>query len=265
MRCIFLVDRKRLPSRNAFWLRLPFALFFLGMVPVAAEPVRLMAAASLADALGALRPRMEDIAGGPVRLNLGASSVLARQIREGAPADLFVSADEAKMDDLARAGLIETASRRTLLSNTLAIVVAAEGGAAVAHPRDLAGPAVRRLALAETGTVPAGIYAREYLTRLGIWEAVRGKVVPTENVRAALAAVEAGNAQAGIVYRTDALASRRVRVAFAVPREDGPRILYPAAVLRGSREPEAARRLLAYLAGPEAAAVFAKYGFLPPP
>lgn len=225
----------------------------------------IFAAASLAEALAEVAARHELAGGARVRVNLGGSSVLARQIREGAPADLFVSADEAKMDDLAAAGLIESGSRRVLLANALVIVVSAETGAAVAHPRDLARPAVRRLALAEPTTVPAGIYARQYLERLGLWEVVRGKVVPTENVRAALAAVEAGNAQAGIVYATDARISRRVRVAFAVPPADGPRILYPAAVVRGARNRAAALRLLDYLAGAEAAETFAKYGFLPPP
>jgi molybdate transport system substrate-binding protein len=230
-----------------------------------AEEVRVFAAASLADAIGEIARDDERSGGVRIRANFGGSSVLARQIREGASADLFVSADEAKMDELAAAGLIETGSRRLLLSNALVIVVPADGGATIAHPRDLAGPAVRRLALAEPATVPAGIYARQYLESLGLWEAVRRKVVPTESVRAALSAVEAGNAQAGIVYRTDALVSRGVRVAFSVPPGEGPRITYPAALLRRSRHPEAARRLLGYLAGPEAAAVFAKYGFLPPP
>jgi molybdate transport system substrate-binding protein len=227
--------------------------------------VTVFAAASLAEALAELASRHEKAGGGRVRVNLGGSSVLARQIREGAPADLFVSADEAKMDELAASALIEPGSRRVLLSNALVVVVSVEGGADIAHPRDLVRPAVRRLALAEPTTVPAGIYARQYLESLGLWEALRRKVVPTENVRAALAAVEAGNAQAGIVYATDARVSRRVRVAFAVPVGEGPRIVYPGAVVRGARNPEAAQRLLAYLASPEAAAVFAKYGFLPPP
>jgi molybdate transport system substrate-binding protein len=247
------------------WSIVGVALLWLAVGGLRAGEVTIFAAASLADALEELARRYEPSSGDRVRMSFGGSNVLARQIREGAPADLFVSADEAKMDELAASALIEPGSRRVLLSNALVVVVSVEGGADIAHPRDLVRPAVRRLALAEPTTVPAGIYARQYLESLGLWEALRRKVVPTESVRAALAAVEAGNAQAGIVYATDARVSRRVRVAFAVPVGEGPRIVYPGAVVRGARNREAAQRLLAYLASPEAAAVFARYGFLPPP
>src|SRR5262249_55867345 len=142
--------------------------------------------------------------------NFGASSFLARQIREGAPADIFFSADEAKMDDLERDGLVLKETRRSLLSNSLVIVVAAENAAAVSCPRDLATDKVKRLVLAEPKTVPAGIYAKEYLEGQRLWSAVEPKVIPTENVRAALAAVEAGNVEAGIVYKTDAAISKKV-------------------------------------------------------
>src|SRR5205814_1995465 len=108
------------------------------------------------------------------------------QIKQGAPADVFFSADEAKMDDLAKSDLIETASRRSLLLNSLVIVVSAEANIAVSAPADLAKPGIRRIALAETQTVPAGIYAREFLQKAGLWEKVSHKVVPTENVRACL-------------------------------------------------------------------------------
>lgn len=230
-----------------------------------AAELNVFAAASLSDALREIASTYEARTGDKLRFNLGASNTLARQIKEGAPADVFFSADEARMDDLAAAGLIVEATRRTLLGNTLVIVVHAEGGVAVAAPADLAGAAVRRLALAETHTVPAGIYARAYLSKLGLWEKVRGKVIPLENVRAALAAVEAGNADAGIVYQTDAQISRKVRIAFAVPAADGPRIAYPVAVVRDSRRPDAARRFTEHLASAEARAVFVKYGFLAAP
>ncbi len=230
---------------------------------VNAAELNVFAAASLSDALKELTPAYEAMSGDRLRFNLAGSNALARQIKEGAPADVFFSADEAKMDDLARAGLLAADTRRTLLSNTLAIVVHADGGAAVTAPADLATPAVRRLALAETQTVPAGIYAREYLLKSGLWAQVAAKVVALENVRATLAAVEAGNADAGIVYRTDALISKKVRVAFEVPAAEGPVIAYPLAVLRNSRSPEAARRFAGFLASAEARAVFLKYGFLP--
>jgi molybdate transport system substrate-binding protein len=231
----------------------------------AAGPVpelNVAAAASLTDALQEIKAAYERSGGDTILLNLGASSTLARQIGEGAPADLFLAADEEKMDELARRGLVLPGSRRSVLSNTLVVVVPRDSRLAIASPADLAGPAVHALALAEPRTVPAGIYAREYLERLKLWDRLAGRVVPTENVRAALSAVEGGNADAGIVYRTDAGISRRVRIAWEVPPGGGPRISYPFAILAGTRRPEAARRFLAYLESPPALAVFQKYGFL---
>lgn len=240
---------------------LPF--FAMLALPLRAAELNVFAAASLSDALRALAPVYEAKSGDRLRFNLGASSTHARQIKEGAPADVFFSADEAKMDDLAQAGLIAPGTRRTLLSNTLVIVVHAEGGASVAKPADLATNTVRRLALAEPHTVPAGIYAREYLTSANLWAKVSTKIVALENVRATLAAVEAGNADAGIVYKTDALISKKVKIAFEVPAAEGPAIAYPLAVLNDSKAPDAARRFADFLASVEARAVFVKYGFLP--
>jgi molybdate transport system substrate-binding protein len=198
-----------------------------------------------------------------VALNFGASNQLARQVEEGAPVDLFLSADEASVDRLERKGLLAAGSRRSILSNTLVVVVEKESPLKVDAPLALASPSVRSLALAEPGSVPAGIYAREYLQALGIWESVRPKVIPTENVRAALAAVESGNADAAIVYRTDAGISRKIRVAYEVPAESGPPISYGAAIVRDTRQAGAARRFLAYLESPAAGAVFRRYGFRP--
>ena len=121
------------------------------------------------------------------------------------------------------------------------------------------------MAIAEPATVPAGIYARAYLRNIGLWEKIAAKVVPTENVRAALAVVESGDVDAGIVYRTDALSSTKVRIAFEVPRADGPRISYPVALVKGGGDPEAARRFLALLVSPAGKSVFAKYGFITEP
>ena len=216
------------------------------------------AAASLSDVLRELGAAYEKTSGDRIVLNFGASSILARQIEAGAPADLFVSADELRMDQLARRGLIVPATRRNLVANTLAIVVPFNARP-FRSPRELLG--VKRLALAQPESVPAGIYAKAWLTKKGLWTALAPRVIPTENVRAALAAVEAGNVDAAIVYRTDALISPRVRVAWHVPRADGPRIVYPAAVLRDAARPAHARRFLDFLASPRAARVFAKHGF----
>lgn len=242
--------------------------FLIGTVwcaRLAAGEVTVFAAASLSDALRELATAYEKSSGDTLRLNLGASSLLARQIKEGARADLFFSADEAKMDELAKAGLIDPSTRRSLLSNTLVIVVAADDPRQLTSALDLATATVRRLAVAEPSTVPAGIYAREYLQHQKLWETVRAKVVPTENVRAVLAAVESGNVDAGIVYKTDALISRRVRTTFEVPRGDGPRISYPVAMITGGPNPPGAARFLAMLMSPGGKSVFAKYGFITEP
>ncbi len=230
-----------------------------------AAEISVFAAASLSEALKELAAEHQKATGDTVRLNLAASSQLARQIKEGAPADLFFSADEAKMNDLAKAGLIDTASRRSLLGNSLVVVVPLDSTLAVTSASDLAGPAVKHLALAETATVPAGIYAKEYLQKTKAWDAISARVVATENVRAALAAVESGNADAGIVYKTDALISKKVKVAYEVSGPDAPHISYPVAVVKGGKNPAGAAAFLARLTSAEGRVVFAKFGFSPSP
>ncbi len=229
-----------------------------------AAEVSVFAAASLSDALKELAAQHQKATGDTVSLNLAASSTLARQIKEGAPADLFFSADEAKMDDLAKAGLIEPATRQSLLGNTLVIVVPTDSSLALKSAKDLAVPEVKHLALAEPQTVPAGIYAKEYLQKAGLWDSVSGKVVAMENVRAALAAVESGNAEAGIVYKTDALISKKVKVAHEISATEGPRISYPVALVKGGKNSAGAAKFLTLLTSAEGKAVFAKYGFLVP-
>jgi molybdate transport system substrate-binding protein len=238
------------------------AALLLAAGRLTAAEVQVAAAASLADALHDIKAAYEQAGGDTVVLNLGASSTLARQIEAGAPADLFLSADEEKMDQLAKRGLVVAATRRSVLSNTLVVVVPIDSPLKISTPADVAGPQVRVLALAEPGTVPAGIYAKEYLTRQKLWDRVASRVVPTENVRTALAAVESGNAEAGFVYKTDAGISKKVRIAYEVPLADGPKISYPFAVIAESKHQEAARRFLAYLESPPALEVFKRYGFL---
>jgi molybdate transport system substrate-binding protein len=227
-----------------------------------AATINVFAAASLTDALKEIAVGYEKQSGNKVAFNFGASSLLARQIEEGAPADIFFSADEAKMDGLEAKGLILKGTRKSRLSNSLVIVVATENGAAIDSPRDLATDKVKRLALAEPRTVPAGIYAKEYLQKQKLWAAVEKKVVPTENVRAASAAVEAGNAEAGIVYKTDSAISKKVRVAYEVPAADSPSISYPMAIVKESKQIEAAKQFLKHLDSDEAARIFKKFGFI---
>lgn len=233
--------------------RLLAILLFLAL-PLTAAEVHVSAAASLSDALA-------EIAKGytvdTIVFNFGASSTLARQIELGAPCDLFLSADEAKMDALAAKTLIDAKSRVSVLSNTLVIVTT---GDPIPHPRRLA--SMKRIALAEPHSVPAGMYAREWLEKLNLWNAIEPNVIPTDNVRAALAAVESGNADAAIVYKTDARIAKRVRVAYEVDRSEGPKISYPFAILKNAEQPEAARRFLAHLQSRAAKAIFAKHGFI---
>ena len=230
-----------------------------------AAEVNVFAAASLTDAMKDLATLHQKNTGDTIKSNLAASNTLALQIKEGAPADIFFSADEAKMNDLAKAELLDPATRRSLLANALVIVVAAEDGVKITAPADLASATVRRVALADPQTVPAGIYAKEYLQKINLWKAINDKTVPTDNVRAALAAVESGNVDAAIVYKTDALISKKVRVAVEVPVAEGPRISYPVARVKSGKNPAGAAKFLALLASPEGKAVFVKYGFIVTP
>jgi len=238
------------------------ATVLLGARRTPAAEVNVFAAASLTDALEEIGAAFEKETGNRIVPNLGASSMLARQIREGAPADLFLSADEIQMDGLEKAGFILPGTRRSVLSNTLVVVVPADSPLEIASEKDLAGANVRGLALAEPSSVPVGVYSKKFLEGAGVWGALAAKVIPTENVRATLAAVESGNVEAGIVYKTDAVISKKVRIAFEVPAARGPAISYPFAVVKGAPHEAGARAFLAYLGSPAAGAVFVRYGFL---
>jgi molybdate transport system substrate-binding protein len=147
-----------------------------------------------------------------------------------------------------------------VLSNKLVAIVSQESDVRIYAARDLLG--VRRLALANPEAVPAGVYARRYLESIGIWAELQPKVVFTLDVRACLAAVEAGHADAGMVYRTDAVISKRVRVVFEVPRDKGPAIVYPLAPVAGSKHADAAAALVRHLSGPSAIEAYKRYGFI---
>jgi molybdate transport system substrate-binding protein len=248
--------------RRAFVYLLLAALFPLGALPLHAGEVTVFAAVSLTDALQDIGEAYEKATGDKVVFNLESSSLLARQIREGAPADLFLSADEAQMNGLDTRKLLLPGTRKSVLSSSLVVVVPVDSNLKIAVPADLAARSIRAIALAEPQSVPAGVYAKEYLRRQGLWQQVIDRVVPTENVRAALAAVASGNVDAGIVYKTDAAISKKVRVAFEVPTADAPRIAYPFAVLAKAPHFEAAKKFLAYLESAPALEVFRRYGFL---
>ncbi len=231
-------------------------------LPLRAAEITVSAAASLTDALKQIAANYGKQSGDKILFNFGASSTLARQIEAGAPADIFFSADEAQMDGLAKQGLIDPATRKSILGNSLVVIVPADSALQIKSAADLTNAAVKQIAFADPKAVPAGVYAKAWLTKLQLWPAVEPKVVPTENVRAALAAVASGNVEAGVVYKTDAAISKNVKIAYEVPRADGPDISYPMALVKGSPQSDAAKQFLDYLSSKEAGQVFTQYGFL---
>jgi molybdate transport system substrate-binding protein len=226
-----------------------------------AAEVNVYAAASLSDALTEIAAIYEKQSSDKILFNFGASSLLARQITEHAPANIFLSADEAKMDDLQKKGFLRTDTRRDLLSNSLVIVVPGDSKLAIDSPEQLVDKA-EKIAVADPRAVPAGIYTKEYLSKLDLWHKLEPKMVPTENVRTALAAVESGNVDAGFVYTTDANISKKVKVAFRVPVEKGPVIRYPVAIVKGGINDAAVEAFLHYVESGNARNIFEQYGFI---
>jgi molybdate transport system permease protein len=217
----------------------------------------------LTDVLPRIAGLWERGGGRPVRFSFDATSRLAPQILQGVPADLFFSADEAWMDWVAEGGGIQDGTRVTLLGNELVLVVPAGESFEPMDPAGLVSSDLRRLALAGEN-VPAGRYGQAALESTGIWSAVEDRVVRAGNVRGALEWVALGEVEAAVVYRTDAMAERRVKVAFSFPDGSYPPITYPAAVIRGAPHQEAAGRFLAFCQMEEARQVFRTEGFLIP-
>jgi len=246
----------------------PFALLCLaacGQGERASQPLVVLAASSLQEALQAEADAwVKQDHPHPV-LSFAASSALARQIESGAPADLFLSADEDWMDAIEKAGALRKGTRRDLLGNSIVLIAPKASAAAV----DLSSAASLdaaigkgRLAMANPEAVPAGKYGKAELERLKLWDNVARKVAATDNVRAALALVESGEAPLGIVYATDAAASAKVRVVATFPAGSHPPIRYPVAILAAStsRQAESFERFLASARG---RAIFARHGFVP--
>lgn len=250
----------------AVWLG---AATMISLAPGArAADLTVFAAASLKNALDEVAAGFRAETGAAVTLSYAGSSALARQIEQGAPADLFLSASPDWMDALARQGLIDPASRADLLGNRLVLIAPKPSDGAPPAPfalrngADLTGRlGDGRLALALVDAVPAGVYAKAALQSLGLWSAVAPKTAQTDNVRAALALVALGETPLGIVYATDAVAEPRVTVLAPVPAESHPPIRYPVAAVAGRANP-LTPRFLAYLRGPAARAAFERQGFV---
>ncbi|MGG5888704.1 molybdate ABC transporter substrate-binding protein [Falsiroseomonas sp. HC035] len=235
----------------------------LGGGAVAQQPVTVFAAASLTDALRALARDWAAEGHSPPRLSFAASSALARQIEQGAGADLFLSADEPWMDYLQARDLIRPESRVSPVGNALVLVAPTTPARPPVTPARntdlLALAAGGRIATGDPAHVPAGRYARAALEWMGQWQAVSPRLARADNVRSALLLVERGEAPLGIVYATDAAASTGVTVLGSFPAESHPPITYPFALTR--RAGAEATTLLAFLAGPEAAATWQRFGF----
>lgn len=265
--------KKTLATRRSFLRSLcAIALATASLWSSAAEPqtdtLTVFAAASLKESLDEAAAAYREKTGQEVRVSYAASSALARQIEQGAPADAFVSADLDWMDYLQQRNLIDVASRRNLLGNTLVLVAPKSSAAKPMKLKrgtnllPLLG-ADGRIALALTASVPAGKYAKASFESLGMWTALQPRVAEAENVRAALMLVTRGETPLGVVYGSDAQAEPGVRVLGTFPADSHPRIVYPVARVAASKQPQA-KAFVEWLAKPEAAAIFRRHGFTAP-
>ncbi len=193
--------------------------------------------------------------------NFGASGALQQQIEQGAPADVFISAGKKQIDALEQKGLLVPGSRANLANNSLVLVVPSNS-TAVSNFNNLTDAKVKKIAIGEPRSVPAGQYGEEVLQKLNLWQQVKPKVVYANNVRQVLASVESGNADAGLVYATDAKISDKVKVAVVADDKSHAPIVYPMAVLKSSKNVDAAKEFVKFLSGDSAQAVLKKYGFI---
>jgi len=233
--------------------------------PAAPAPkieINVSAAVSLKDALEEIQKNYA-VKNSNIKLtyNLGASGSLEQQIEQGAPADIFMSAAPKQMNDLEAKNLINKATRKNLVENKLVIIVPTESNIAITSYEDLTKDEIQKISIGETASVPAGQYAQEVLKKLGIWDKIKAKSVLAKDVRTVLTYVETGNVEAGIVYKTDAASSKKVKIVATAPEGSHQPIVYPVAVLSGTKQRQAAEDFLAYLSTPECKAIFEKYGF----
>lgn len=225
------------------------------------DALTVFVAASLQNAMAELestfrqsQPRVK------LTFNFGASGMLGQQIERGAPADVFISAAPKPMDALASKGLILAGTRRDLLRNQVVLIVPADGPGPASF-QELTDKKVKLVALGEPGSVPVGDYGRQTLQALHLWAAIESKLVLGKDVRQVLTYVETGNADAGIVYATDAHQSAKVRIVETAPEGSHAPVVYPIAVVKDSHNAAAARAFVGFLTQREASAVFAKHGF----
>lgn len=198
-----------------------------------------------------------------ISFNYGGSGTLQRQIEQGAPVDVFFSAAEKQMDDLQAKGMVDAGTRHNIVRNQL-VLIAPAANTTIHSFQDLSNGDTKIVALGEPATVPAGMYARQTLEHLGLLASVQKKIVLAKDVRAVLTYVETGNADAGLVYQTDAQGSAKVRIVAVAPADSHDPIVYPAAILKGAKNLPEDKSFFAFLSGSEARAIFQKHGFLNP-
>jgi molybdate transport system substrate-binding protein len=233
-----------------------------GSSPAPSDEITVSAAISLKDTLDEISHLYSsEHQGAEVHFNLGGSGTLQRQIEQGAPADIFISASPKEMDSLESQGLLMADTRKDLARNSVVLIVRA-GSTSISGFQDLTKAAVKTVAVGEPQTVPAGKYAQEVLTHFGIYDQLKPKLVLAKDVRQVLTYVETGNADAGIVYATDAKISKKVTVVATAPADSHSPVVYPAAVIKNSKNPAGAKAFLEFLAGEKARTVFQKYGFI---
>lgn len=243
-------------------LAISFKLALPSLVNAQSTTLLIAAAASLQDALEEIDPLFEAANSGiTVNYNFAASGPLQQQIEQGAPADVFISAAARQMDALQGKSLILANTRRNLLTNSLVLVVPRNSSLGLTGFRQLTNSNVRRISIGEPRSVPAGQYAEEVFQNLGILEQLRPKLVFGNSVRNVLGSVESGNADAGVVYATDAKISDQVTQVATAPENLHSPIIYPIAVVAASRNQQAARTYEQFLSSRQAQDVFKKYGF----
>jgi molybdate transport system substrate-binding protein len=227
-----------------------------------ASTILVAAAASLQPALQAITPiYTQAYPHQTINYNFAGSGVLAQQIQQGAPVDIFIAAANKQIDALQQQGLLAAGTHRTLLTNQLVLIAPKQSPVSLTNFRQLTNPAIKRIAIGEPRTVPAGQYATEVFKNLGILERVKSKLVLGNNVKSVLTTVETGDVDAGIVYITDAQNSSKVQiVAIADPELHSP-ISYPIAILKSSKSPDESSKFVEFLSSRSATAIFGKYGF----
>ena len=264
LRCPRLPNEPRMRQVLRELRAIAFLLFALAASSAAsAASVTVFAAASLKEAMDDQAKQFQVATGHRVTVSYGASNTLAKQIEAGAPADVFISADVDWMDYLDRRQFIAAGTRATLLRNTLVLIAPSGSASTLRIGRDFglaAAVGAGRLAMANPDSVPAGKYAKSALEKLGVWPSMESRIARAENVRAALALVSRGEAPLGVVYRTDAMADRAVRIVDTFPDGTHPPIVYPVAVVATSKS-DASRPLVEYLRSARARAIWEQYGF----